>query len=96
MRITERKYLDIYLTSIGDSIFDLIQNYDFSENKGGFDYLTKSSAVYSSNIEGNSIDLNSYMNYEIDGRKYTEIYIDGRDFYIVRTEVFFIKKGITL
>jgi len=65
MRITERKYLDIYITSIGDSISDLIRNYDFSENKGGFDYLTKSSAVYSSNIEGNSIDLNSYMNYEL-------------------------------
>jgi len=65
MRITERKYLDIYLTSIRDSISDLIRNYDFSENNGGFDYLTKSSAVYSSNIEGNSIDLNSYMNYEL-------------------------------
>jgi Fic family protein len=65
MRITERKYLDIYLKSIGNSISDLIRNYDFSENKGEFDYLTKSSAVYSSNIEGNSIDLNSYMNYEL-------------------------------
>ena len=65
MRTTERKYLDVYLRSIGNSISDLIRNYDFSENKGGFDYLTKSSAVYSSNIEGNSIDLNSYMNYEL-------------------------------
>lgn len=27
--------------------------------------ITKASAVYSSNIEGNSVDLNSYMNYEM-------------------------------
>ncbi len=70
MKITERKYLDTYLQSIGQKIPALIQNYDFSENKGGFDYLTKSSAVYSSNIEGNSIDLNSYMNYELNKDKF--------------------------
>lgn len=39
--------------------------YDFSKKGGNFEYLTKASAVYSSNIEGNSIDLNSYMNYEL-------------------------------
>ena len=65
MRITERKYLDTYIKLIGHEIPNLIENYDFSENRGGFEYLTKSSAVYSSNIEGNSIDLNSYMNYEL-------------------------------
>ena len=65
MRITERKYLDAYNKSTGNEIPKLIKNFDFSENRGGFDYLTKSSAVYSSNIEGNSIDLNSYMNYEM-------------------------------
>ncbi len=65
MRITESKYLDTYIKSIGYEIPTLIENYDFSENRGGFEYLTKSSAVYSSNIEGNSIDLNSYMNYEM-------------------------------
>lgn len=65
MRITDRKYLNTYIQSIGHEIPTLIQNYDFSEDKRGFDYLTKSSAVYSSNIEGNSIDLNSYMNYEL-------------------------------
>ncbi|OJV31754.1 MAG: hypothetical protein BGO29_01155 [Bacteroidales bacterium 36-12] len=65
MRITDRKYLDLYEKSIGKEITDLIKSFDFSENRGGFDYLTKTSAVYSSNIEGNSIDLNSYMNYEL-------------------------------
>ena len=79
MRITERKYLDNYMQTIGNEIPILIQHYDFSENSGGFDYLTKSSAVYSSNIEGNSIDLNSFMNYELNkdkfkvGKEITEI-----------------------
>ncbi len=64
MRITERKYLDTYKKSIGNEISKLIKNFDFSENRGAFEYLTKASAVYSSNIEGNSIDLNAYMNYD--------------------------------
>jgi Fic family protein len=70
MRVSERKYFDAYVLAIGQEIPGLIQNYDFSENNGGFDYLTKSSAVYSSNIEGNSIDLNSYMNYELNKDKF--------------------------
>ena len=64
MRITERKYLDTYKEVIGNEVPKWIEHFDFSENRGGFEYLTKSSAVYSSNIEGNSIDLNSYMNYD--------------------------------
>jgi Fic family protein len=70
MRITERKYLDIYKETIGNEIPILIKEFDFSENRGGFEYLTKSSAIYSSNIEGNSIDLNSYMNYELNKDKF--------------------------
>ena len=70
MRITERKYLDTYKKSIGNEISKLIKDFDFSENRVGLEYLTKSSAVYSSNIEGNSIDLNSYMNYEMNKDKF--------------------------
>lgn len=70
MRITERKYLDAYIKSIGNNIPELIEDFEFSEHKGGFEYLTKSSAVYSSNIEGNNIDLNSYMNYEMNKDKF--------------------------
>jgi len=70
MRIIERKYLDAYIQTIGHEIPRLIQNFDFSDNNRNFDYLTKSSAVYSSNIEGNSIDLNSYMNYELNKDKF--------------------------
>lgn len=70
MRIIERKYLDIYKKSIGNEIPKLIKEFEFSKNRGGFEYLTKASAVYSSNIEGNSIDLNSYMNYEMNKDKF--------------------------
>lgn len=70
MRVTERKYFDFYNKSIGKEVSKLINGFDFSENRGGFEYLTKSSAVYSSNIEGNSIDLNSYMNYEMNKDKF--------------------------
>jgi Fic family protein len=70
MRITDKKYFDKYLKLIGNEIPDLIDNYNFSESRGGFEYLTKASAVYSSNIEGNSIDLNSFMNYELSKDKF--------------------------
>lgn len=70
MKITDRKYLELYQKSIGSEIPKLIEEFDFSENLGSFDYLTKSSAVYSSNIEGNSIDLNSFMNYELNKDKF--------------------------
>lgn len=70
MRIIDKKYFDKYLAQIGNEIPDLIKNYDFSVSSGGFDYLTKASAVYSSNIEGNSVDLNSFMNYELSKDKF--------------------------
>lgn len=65
MVITDKKYFNEYSDLIGNQIVSFISNFDFSDQKGGFEYLTKASAVYSSNIEGNSIDLNSYMNYEL-------------------------------
>lgn len=70
MKVVERRYLDTYKKSIGNKIPEWIKEFDFSENRGGFEYLTKSSAIYSSNIEGNSIDLNSYMNYEMNNDKF--------------------------
>ena len=48
----------------------MIEQYDFTNKNGDFSYLTKASAVYSSNIEGNTIDLNSFMNYELSKSKF--------------------------
>lgn len=65
MRVTDKSYLNMYMQQIGNTIHSLIETFNFSEENKTFDYLTKSSAVYSSNIEGNTIDLNSFMNYEL-------------------------------
>lgn len=70
MKITERRYLNAYIEKIGKLIPDFISAYKFPDSESSFDYLTKSSAVYSSNIEGNSIDLNSYMNYDLNKEKF--------------------------
>ena len=72
MKVTERKYLKEYSEKIGNQISHLINHFGFSGTKSNFDYLTKTSAVYSSNIEGNSIDLNSYMNYELNKAKFKQ------------------------
>ncbi len=70
MNLTDKRYLNTYTAGIGKQIPDLIRQYDFSEDNGSLDYLTKSSAVYSSAIEGNSINLNSYMNYDLSKTKF--------------------------
>ena len=65
MKITDKKYYKEYIRQIGKEVPNLIAQYDFTDRNGDFSYLTKASAVYSSNIEGNTIDLNSFMNYEL-------------------------------
>ena len=70
MKVTEKKYYKAYLGKIGSQIEALINDFDFSKENGDFEYLTKTSAVFSSNIEGNSIDLNSFMNYELNKEKF--------------------------
>ena len=54
-----------YIELIGNQITQLIREFDFSEKSSDLGYKTQASAVYSSNIEGNSIDLNSFMNYKL-------------------------------
>ncbi|MDZ7725935.1 MAG: Fic family protein [candidate division KSB1 bacterium] len=62
MRVTDTIYFAAYHDRIGHKIPNLISNHDFSEGTIEFSYSTRSSAVYSANIEGNPLDLNSYMN----------------------------------
>lgn len=70
MEITDKKYFKTYSDKIGNLIPGLIGEFDFSDNNGEFEFMTKASAVYSSNIEGNSIDLNSFMNYQLSKEKF--------------------------
>lgn len=64
MEVIEWKCLDAYLHLIRKEIPALIVAFDFSEDKGRFEYLIKLSDVYLFDIEGNSVDLSSYMNVE--------------------------------
>jgi Fic family protein len=70
IQITTKKYFDQYLSLIGDEIPTLVKNFDFNFRNLGLGYQTQASAVYSSNIEGNTIDLNSFMNFKLSNQKF--------------------------
>ncbi len=70
MRIVEEKYFNQYNDLIGNQIDKFVVAFDFTEKSTDLGYKTQVSAVYSSNIEGNSIDLNSYMNYKLSQEKF--------------------------
>lgn len=62
MRVTDKKYLSSYLDVLEFSIEEKFNDIDFSNENIDLHYRIQSSAVFSSNIEGNSIDLNAFMN----------------------------------
>ncbi len=70
MKVSDRIMLNTFSKKLKPKIKPLIDNFKFKEKELSFDYLIKASAVYSSNIEGNSIDLNSFMNYELNKDKF--------------------------
>jgi len=65
MRITDTKYLPAFKTQLGFDLHEIFETIDFSDKKNDLRYRIKASAVFSSNIEGNSVDLNSFMNSQI-------------------------------
>ncbi|MBW7954761.1 Fic family protein [Candidatus Gracilibacteria bacterium] len=68
MKILRDKYLDEYNKKVID-INKKINNFLLFSKDFNFDYLIEASSVYSSNIEGNTINLNSFMNYKIQEKK---------------------------
>lgn len=70
MKITDRPYFKQYNLLIGKDIPELVKHFDFKKQNSNLSYQTQASAVYSSNIEGNSIDLNSFMNYKLSKEKF--------------------------
>ncbi len=64
LKITDKRYFDQYKALIGDDLTLLVKKFDFNQGSYDLSYQTQASAVYSSNIEGNTIDLNSFMNYK--------------------------------
>lgn len=70
MKIIDEKYFDRYNNLIGNQIETLCESFDFAEKSTDVGYKTQASAVYSSNIEGNSVDLNSFMNHKLSHEKF--------------------------
>ena len=62
MNILEKEYFDQYQEKIGVDLAIRFDNLKKDSSKIDLEYLTEASAVYSSNIEGNPMDLNSFMN----------------------------------
>lgn len=70
MKITDKTFFEQYHKEIGKDLNDLIYAFNFKLDNGNLEYLTQASAVYSSNIEGNSVDLNSFMNAKLSKEKF--------------------------
>lgn len=62
MRLTDTKYFSDYQQQLGGKLKDWFSAYEFAAVAVDLSYRNNTSAVYSSNIEGNSIDVNSFMN----------------------------------
>jgi len=70
MRITDKKYYNNYLSYLDINIEELFDSIDFTDEKVDLGYRIKASAVFSSNIEGNTVDLNSFMNASINKEQF--------------------------
>lgn len=66
---SNRKYYDEYIKSLRIDLKSIISELDSNSTAIDLGYRIQASAVFSSNIEGNSIDLNSYMNSQLAKRK---------------------------
>ncbi|MFZ4455465.1 MAG: Fic family protein [Bacteroidales bacterium] len=69
MRIVDETYFNQFIEKIGNQISQSVSRFDSSNLILDLGYQTISSAVFSSNIEGNSLDLNSFMNYKLSSEK---------------------------
>jgi Fic family protein len=78
MNIFKKKYFNQYEEKIDIDLAVRFDDLKKSSSKIDLGYLIEASAVYSSNIEGNSMDLNSFMNtktmkQKIKPKEYSEI-----------------------
>ena len=78
MKVLTDEYLSEFVKKNVKKIQRNIKELYIDADENNFEYYLDSSAVFSSNIEGNSIDLNSYMNSKMlnkknTGKEYKEI-----------------------
>lgn len=69
MRISDKKYYEHYLKLVGNQIDDLLASFDCTAQSTEPEFQIHSAAVYSCNLEGNSVDFNSFMDYLSDPDK---------------------------
>lgn len=69
MDITDKEYFDDFHREIGFEIQSLYEKYDFSDANGDLSFKTVASAVFSSNISGNTVDLNTFMKQRLSKKK---------------------------
>jgi Fic family protein len=62
MELLKDIYLKEYLDEVTPKIENIIKSYLICDKDFDLGYRNKASAIFSSNIEGNTLDLNSYMN----------------------------------
>ena len=72
MDIGAKTYYPAYQQATRESLAGDYAAFDFSGAFGNLGYQTSASAVFSSNIEGNRIDLNSFVNLRLAQRKFKQ------------------------
>ena len=65
MILTEKSFYSEYKPQLSANITDLVKSFELESKEFDLGYRIQASAVFSSNIEGNTLDLNSYMNLKI-------------------------------
>jgi Fic family protein len=72
MKILIKKYISLYCENILN-LQDNIKNFKDSSKNLDLNFLTESSSVFSSNIEWNTLDLNSFMNAKMNKSKTKDV-----------------------
>lgn len=65
MILIEKAFFSDYVSQLPVNIDEIVTSFDLKSKKFDLGYRIQASAVFSSNIEGNTLDLNSYMNLKI-------------------------------
>lgn len=69
MELLTDKYFSVYETELQNLIQNGVKNLKQKNETNDFSFMIESSAVFSSNIEGNTIDFNSFKNLKNDLKK---------------------------
>lgn len=75
MKLSDKPCFNQFIEEAGSRILQKESSFSANSETLDFGYQTDASAVYSSNIEGNTVDLNSFMNFRLQ----KEIHREAKD-----------------